>query len=238
MACVNFLAGTLLAIHQGMKRLNLNLGYTFRRQGWEGRNGNAPLARPALNLRSLMGADAWARLPEAVQRRFAAGHAAVVYDGDLSVRCSGVGRLLAWLIWPLRGPLLPHCWHQRPTTVSVAPDGRGGVIWSRRVGGRTVCSVKQVHPRGGVLERTVGGLAMALDVFEDAGQLVFQSRHYAWCCGPVYLRLPDWLTPGVCRVAHQDLGEGRFRFTLAMNHPLWGETFHQTGVFHDPHPEN
>jgi hypothetical protein len=35
-------------------------------------------------------------------------------------------------------------------------------------------------------------------------------------------------------VSHRDLGAGRFRFTLAMTHPLWGQTFHQTGVFADP----
>jgi len=33
---------------------------------------------------------------------------------------------------------------------------------------------------------------------------------------------------------HTDLGSGLFRFTLSMVHPLWGETFHQTGVFADP----
>ncbi|RYF52847.1 MAG: hypothetical protein EOO29_57410, partial [Comamonadaceae bacterium] len=37
-----------------------------------------------------------------------------------------------------------------------------------------------------------------------------------------------------CRVAHTDLGAGQFRFTLSMVHPLWGETFHQSGVFTDP----
>jgi hypothetical protein len=46
--------------------------------------------------------------------------------------------------------------------------------------------------------------------------------------------VPAWLTPGVCRVTHTDLGHGFFRFTLAMVHPLWGETFHQSGVFADP----
>ena len=40
-------------------------------------------------------------------------------------------------------------------------------------------------------------------------------------------------TPGTCRVSHRDLGDGRFRFTLSMVHPLWGRTFHQTGVFAD-----
>jgi len=50
--------------------------------------------------------------------------------------------------------------------------------------------------------------------------------------------VPAWLTPGVCRVTHTDLGQGFFRFTLSMVHPLWGETFHQTGVFADPDCES
>ena len=191
-----------------------------------------------LNLPLLLGPAAWNRLPPAVQRRFAPGHAAACYEGRMDLRCSSLGRLLAWLALPLRGPLVPHCMTEVPAQVQVTPDGEGGVVWSRRMGRQTVCSVKSLHPEGGVLERTSGGLAMALDVFEDQGALVFQSRHYAWCFGRVYLRLPQFLSPGVCRVEHRDLGAGRFRFTLAMSHPLWGETFHQTGVFTDPVQEH
>jgi hypothetical protein len=38
----------------------------------------------------------------------------------------------------------------------------------------------------------------------------------------------------VCRVEHHELGGGCFRFTLKMTHPMWGVTFIQNGVFHDP----
>ena len=188
----------------------------------------------ALDIAALLGPAAWGRLPAAVQRRFAAGHGAATYVGRMDLRCSRLGRLLAWLALPLRGPLVPHCLSDVPTEVQVCPDGEGGVIWARCMGQQTVQSVKRAHAEGGVLERTAGGLAMALDVFEEDGALVFQSRHYAWCLGRVYLRLPQWLSPGVCRVEHRDLGGGNFRFSLAMTHALWGETFHQNGVFADP----
>jgi hypothetical protein len=46
--------------------------------------------------------------------------------------------------------------------------------------------------------------------------------------------VPQLLTPGTCRVEHRDEGPGHFRFTLSMRHPVWGTTFHQTGVFADP----
>lgn len=192
----------------------------------------------ALDLAAQVG-PGWARLPAAVRRRFGTHAAPVTYTGRMDLRCSRLGRVIAWLALPLRGPLVPHCVSDVPASVDVHPDGRGGVVWRRHLGPQTVCSTKLAHPDGrGVLERTTGGLAMALDVFEDGGDLVFQSRHYAWCLGAFTLRLPDWLSPGQCRVAHRDLGAGRFRFTLTMTHPRWGVTFEQTGEFIDPVEEN
>jgi hypothetical protein len=193
------------------------------------------LAAAPLDLPALMGAGAWSRLPAAVQRRFGTHAEPVRYAGRMDLSCSAFGRVLAWLAWPLRGPLTPDCATDLPVEVAVTPDSHGGVIWSRRLGRRVVQSVKRAHPDGpGVLERTRGGLAMALDVLEDDGALVFQSRHYLWCLGPVRVRLPQWLSPGQCRVEHRDLGAGRFRFTLTMTHARWGQTFQQTGVFIDP----
>jgi hypothetical protein len=75
---------------------------------------------------------------------------------------------------------------------------------------------------------------MALRVFEDDGALVFESQRYFFALGRWHLPVPALLSPGVCRVSHRDLGAGRFRFTLTMTHPRWGQTFHQTGVFADP----
>ena len=200
----------------------------------------APAPAPAaLDLPALLGPQAWSRLPAAVQRRFGVHVAPVRYAGRMDLHCSPLGRVLAWLSWPLRGPLLPQRARHLPVEVSVAPDGRGGVVWSRALGGRVVQSVKSRHPAGeGVLERARGGLAMALDVFEHEGDLVFQSRHYLLCLGPLRLRLPDALSPGCCRVVHHDLGGGRFIFSLTMTHPRWGLTFQQIGEFVDPVQES
>ncbi len=198
---------------------------------------SADCPAPVLDLAALMGAPAWGRLHPDVQRRFGTHAQPVRYQGLLDLRCSRLGRLLAWLSWAFRGPLLAQRATGVPVAVEVSPDGAGGVMWTRHLGRHIVRSVKQAHPDHGVLERTAGGLAMALDVLEDEGALVFQSRHYLWCIGPWRLRLPHWLTPGTCRVEHRDLGQGRFRFTLSMTHPRWGQTFEQTGVFEDPAQE-
>ena len=198
-----------------------------------------------LDLAALVGAEGWSRLPAAVQRRFAAAHADTVYRGRMDLHCSRGGRVMALLGAVFGGPLTGRCAQQVPTTVNVRGNGRGGVVWERRFhhateGGdaapdRVVRSTKEMDTDGVTLrERTDGGLSMALRVFEDDGMLVFESGRYFLALGGWHLPVPALLSPGVCRVSHRDLGAGRFRFTLTMTHPLWGQTFHQTGVFADP----
>lgn len=207
----------------------------------------APASAPAapLDLAALVGAEAWARLPAAVQRRFAAAHADTVYRGHMDLGCSRGGRVMALLGALFGSPLTGRRAQQVPTSVSVRGNGRGGVVWERRFhhaagdGGaasdRVVRSTKEMDTDGATLrERTDGGLSMALRVFEDDGALVFESSRYFLALGRWHLPVPALLSPGVCRVSHRDLGQGRFRFTLTMTHPLWGQTFHQTGVFADP----
>jgi hypothetical protein len=75
---------------------------------------------------------------------------------------------------------------------------------------------------------------MLLDVFADAGVLVFRSREFFWRLGAVSVPVPLWLTPGIAEVRHTDLGQGQFRFTLSFDHPWFGRTVFQDGVFDDP----
>jgi hypothetical protein len=190
-----------------------------------------------LDLAALLGPTAWGRLPAAVRCRFAAGHADATYRGHMDMRCSRLGRVLAWLVKPLQSPLAAANACHVPTTVRVRAVG-AGVLWERQFDGGVgrVCSTKELDPDGCLQERTRGGLGMALDVFEHDGALVFQSRRYFLSIGALRVAVPRVLSPGTCRVEHRDLGDGLFRFTLSMTHPLWGETFHQTGVFVDPSP--
>ncbi len=194
----------------------------------------------ALDLPALVGPAGWSRLPVAVQRRFAVAHADVTYEGHMDLRCSMIGHIYAALARVLGGPLTHLNTGAVPTSVRVSDNGHGGVVWERcfHTGAegqdRIVRSTKEIGADGGLLERTDGGLSMSLDVFEEAGALVFQSLSFWLVWGRLRLPVPALLTPGTCRVVHTDLGEGRFRFTLSMVHPLWGETFHQSGVFADP----
>jgi hypothetical protein len=201
----------------------------------------ADASRP-LDLPALVGADGWARLPAAVRRRFGPGHGSAHYVGRMELRCSPVGRIVAGVSRLFGSPLSGVTAPAVPTSVRVFDDGQGGMVWERRfhtAGERAphvVRSTKQLGADGGLQERTDGGLSMALAVFEEDGALVFESRRFSLILGRVRIPLPALLTPGTCRVTHTDLGDGLFRFDLDMVHPLWGHTFHQSGVFADPAP--
>ncbi len=203
-----------------------------------GRTAQPVTARP-LDLQSLLGPDAWNRLPIAVQRRFAMDCPHSSYHGHIDLQLSMLGRCFALCAKLLGAPLSGERAHNVPTAVQVYHDANGGMVWERSFnsasGAHQVRSTKQSGPLGSVIERTDGGLSMELNVFEEDGALVFQSRKFLLCLGRYSLRVPALLTPGQCRVEHRDLGGGLFRFSLDMVHPLWGHTFRQSGVFVDPH---
>ena len=200
----------------------------------------AQAAPGALDLAALVGPVGWARLPATVRRRFGVDHGAATYVGRMELRCSPVGKVHALLSRLFGSPLSAATATAVPTSVRVFDDGRGGMVWERSFhtagegAPHIVRSTKQVGADGGLLERTDGGLSMALDVFEERGALVFESRRFTLILGRLRLPVPALLTPGTCRVTHTDLGDGLFRFDLDMVHPLWGHTFHQSGVFVDP----
>ena len=201
-----------------------------------------PDAPRTLDLAALVGAAGWARLPAAVRRRFGPGHGSAHYVGRMELRCSPLGRVVAGVSRLFGSPLSGVTSTAVPTSVRVFDDGHGGMVWERSfhtAGERAphvVRSTKQVGADGGLQERTDGGLSMALAVFEEHGTLVFESRRFSLILGRVRIPVPALLTPGTCRVTHTDLGDGLFRFDLDMVHPLWGHTFHQSGVFADPVP--
>ena len=194
----------------------------------------------SLDLPTLVGTAGWARLPTAVRSRFGVDHGAATYVGRMELRCSPLGRVFALVSRLFGSPLSGVTSTAVPTSVRVFDDGRGGMVWERSFhtagagAPHVVRSTKQLGTDAGLLERTDGGLSMALDVFEERGALVFESRRFTLLLGRLRLPVPALLAPGTCRVTHTDLGDGLFRFDLDMVHPLWGHTFHQSGVFADP----
>jgi hypothetical protein len=204
----------------------------------------APLASPPApaGLRDLLDEDAWARLPGAVRLRFAHHAAAMDYTGTFEeVRASLPGRLMAQLCRVIGTPVVPWTGRDIAATVRVMPDGRG-TCWLRQYhwpqrGTCTVRSTKVIDARGTLVEELPAFLCMALDVFEHNSALHFVSSGYFFDLPLPLLKrrlriaLPGWLTPGTTHVEHIDERQGWFRFTMRVQHALFGETFYQTGRF-------
>ncbi len=202
--------------------------------------GTGRVAEP--DFRDLVGPAGWDRLDADIQRRFSPGHAAtaILYRGRMDVERSMIGAVFAALALLIGAPLPVRRAMDAPTIVRVWDDRHGGVVWERRLHLRPnrppacIRSTKRLGPTGALLECVDGGLGMVLAVFEQDRSLVFESRRYFFALGGMRIPIPAFLTPGRCRVTHAAVAPTRFRFTLEMDHPAWGRTFHQTGLFDDP----
>jgi hypothetical protein len=187
-------------------------------------------------IQRIIGARAWLSLPAPVRARFERV-TPVVYAGDAETRMNIAGRLLAIILLPLGAPL-PVLSGRRKMAVHVGMAG-GGMSWTRMYRGPAglafqVRSIKRLSEDGRLFECCAGGWTMLLDVLAEQGSLVFRSRAFYWRFGNISLQLPQWLSPGAAEVRHTECGHGAFRFTLSFDHPWFGRTVWQEGVFHDP----
>lgn len=196
-----------------------------------------------MRFRALLGAGPWADLPPAVRARFAKRlrpGRSVTYAGTIAA-CTmhPLGWALAQLCRLIGAPLPLGCDAGVAAVVTVTEDGAsGGQVWTRmyaRPSGfpQVIHSAKRFAGPTGLEEYLGAGFGIALTIHATAAGIRFASDHYFLRIGRVRLRLPRWLAPGALIIDHDDLGEGRFAFTLALRHPLLGEIVHQVGHFHD-----
>jgi len=196
---------------------------------------------PTLDFRALVGEAGWARLPLAIRHRFGPDAHQLgeetVYQAPMVVRATRLARWLAQACRLFGTPLAPWTGEAVPVRVTVRRDARG-LNWDRlyHFPGRRpllVTSRKQAGRPGELLEMARGGLGLRSEVTVENAALHFRGLGYVWTLGPLTLPIPTLLTPGAAHVVHEDLGEGRFRFTMRVVHPWWGETVFQEGVFED-----
>ncbi len=190
--------------------------------------------------RALLGEAAWARLAPAVRGRFATQPAIdrpQRFAGRYRViQRSAIGWCFAQACKLVGAPLPVPAGRNVPAVVTVAqaPQG-GGVFWRRayrfRQGERICTTVKRHDERAGLMECVGRHFGMALRLSEEAGELHFRSTRFFWRLGRHQMTWPLWLSPGQMHVTHADVGQRRFRFTLAVRHPWFGETFFQDGIF-------
>ena len=188
--------------------------------------------------RSLLGDKAWERLDPAIRDRFGARSRNRGFYGAMRwVELSVGGRFLAMLSRLFGSSLFPHTGADIVTLIDVegtADDASG--TWNRAYlmprGRRfTVRSVKRFDARDGLLECLGRGFVMKLDLRAQPDALHFVSTGYQWRCGALHIPLPDILSPGETHVVHRELGGGRFRFSLSIDHTLFGRLVFQEGDF-------
>ncbi|HYI64011.1 MAG TPA: DUF4166 domain-containing protein [Allosphingosinicella sp.] len=194
-----------------------------------------------LRFRTLIGEQAWARLPEAVRTGFGKRIAAAsiaLYAGEIvECRMSRMGWLLAQAARLIGGPLPTRRDLFVSAIVAVTEEpASGGQLWTRIYGRargfpQVISSCKSFSGPTGLEERIGGGFGIALNVEVEGEALHFVSDHYFAAWRGLRLTIPRWLSPGRLRVSHVDCGHGLFAFVLALDHHWWGEMIRQTAMF-------
>ncbi len=192
--------------------------------------------------RYLLGAVAWSRLRPEVKRRFSvkpAPGSSITYTGHMqTVELSLMGWLFAQFCRLIGTPLTPYQGKNIPVTVTLTPDEElNGTAWHRSydfVPDRrfTVRSTKFMAGDGSLKEHIGCGFSMRLELSEENGNLVFTSTAYELSLAGRTFVVPALLTPGVTTVKHAQIKGDRFRFSLAVVHPLLGRTIYQDGEFY------
>lgn len=214
------------------------------RQDFQQDIGKAGFLEKDLRFERLLGAAQWNTLPEAVRSRFGKrvrGGASVAYQGQVDrMKLSRLGWALAQVARLVGGPLPfdPSC-VGKPAVVVVTEDLAGqGQFWIRQYG-RAASFPQVVHsskrfggPTG--LEEYIGyrlGIALNLQVADR--ELLFQSDHYFLVAFGRRFKIPAVFSPGHLTIGHKDLGAGRFRFSLALKHRVFGDLVTQDATFCD-----
>jgi hypothetical protein len=199
-----------------------------------------------LRFRALLSNEDWASLPLPVRRRFSkrlAGGRTIVYAGEvLETRMSDAGWCLAQLARLIGSPLPTSRETNVPAVVIVTEDmATGGQIWTRLYARRRgfpqiIHSAKRFAGPTGIEEYLGRGFGMALRIGVRDGALVFRSDNYFLKVFGKRFHLPAWLSPGAMTVTHTEQGDGRFEFTLEVNHPRFGLLIRQSAVFRESAP--
>jgi hypothetical protein len=196
-----------------------------------------------LRFRALLSDADWERLPVRTRNRFSkrlADGETTVYVGTMvKASFSRLGSALAQAARLIGGPLPTGRDVEVPFIVTVTEEmATGGQIWTRVCSRRhrfpqVIHSSKRFSGPTGLEEYIGCGLSVALDILVEDQSLKFRSAGYFLCLGSRRVRLPDWIMPGTLTVAHTDLGDGNFIFTLELVHPRFGRLIDHAALFRD-----
>lgn len=189
----------------------------------------------------LIGED-WKRLPQSIQTRFIKwrpNRSVTLYQGRiLETRFSIGGRLLSNLSGLFGQPLPKKDVSRGPATVIVRETtGYEGQIWTRiypreNNPPQVIQTIKRFSGKTGLEEMITASIGITLRVQVSDGQMLFQSDNYFFHILGKKIFMPKQLTPAMT-ITHKEAGPKRFRFTLQLSHPLFGELIYQTALFEE-----
>ncbi|NNF79919.1 MAG: DUF4166 domain-containing protein [Rhizobiales bacterium] len=204
------------------------------------RNGLKAGPDDGMGIRTLIGQAAWERLAPAIRERFGNSPArgeVRVYRGVMeTVGCTWLGLAMAHVGRFLGAPMAWKTGRDVPCDVHVYADPKGGVVWERRYDFGAADEIvakttKRCDGRGRLLECFGTTAGMTLKVFEQDAELHFVSEDFFLRIANWKVLLPAALSPGTLHVVQKDEGEGNFRFTMDVEHPMFGTIATQDGVF-------
>jgi Domain of unknown function (DUF4166) len=164
--------------------------------------------------------DSWESLPSRIRQLHS-----VTSTSTFAGRCTVErGRSpLAWLVAESIG--FPKAGWDQSISVQLSVDG-DGERWVRTCGGRSFSSVQ--HPGSGRAEWLVrerfGPVAVDMALVAQAAGLRYVIRHWTFFGIP----LPLWLGPR--STASESVEDGKFRFDVAISHPITGLIVRYRGV--------
>lgn len=188
----------------------------------------------------------WRLLPPQLQSRFTGykpPRQQIIYQGRVhETRHSFAGRCLTKLAAFIGSPLPFSLSARGPATVIVREAADfNGQYWTRvyptsKGTPQVIHSVKKFAGPTGLMEMISPHIAVCLKLKASRQALTFTSAGYLLVFGRWHLPLPNWLSPGRLTVIHRQTGLRKFRFTLALTHPLFGDLVYQTGIFEEITP--
>ena len=184
--------------------------------------------------RTILGDDAWHRLPEAVRAAHGDG-ATSVFQGTF--RVTRGGNLAARLFAPLLRA--PPAGDDVPVRLIVEAFDDGTERWLRWFGDHLL-TTSQRRADDGTLRERFGPLDLAFDLVADANGVDYRQTAARLRCGPVSLRLPRWLSPRVA--AREEVAAGargdelRTHVRVELSLPVVGRIVTYDGTLHDLTP--
>jgi len=176
--------------------------------------------------------ESWQKLPPALKAHYQTG--AFTETGTMDIEYPKLMQPYFSLLRCL-GAMPDRQGTQLPTTVKKKPKG-DKQQWNRVISypnGKTIHFDSVLEYAGGneLIEyvNPFFGLKMAIHVEGDV--LCYQGVCLLIKCGPLIVKIPEWLALGHTSIREEQLDQTHFKMDFRLTHPWFGEVFRYAGEF-------